>query len=182
MIEEFREFTYNGVTYKVSNLGRVFGKRGELKQRLNSDGYCQVTLGSGGGTRKYRGKNRRVFRVHRLVAICFIPNPENLPDVNHIDYDRTNNRVSNLEWLSHSENVRHSSKTGKYSESKVGINNGRATYTKEEVVSIREMYDSGMKVMDIVKVIHPNFVYKQRKNVWSKIDDIVKRKSFTNVD
>ena len=45
---------------------------------------------------------------HRFVAECFIPNPDNLPDVNHIDEDKQNNKVSNLEWLSHKDNMLHS--------------------------------------------------------------------------
>ena len=46
--------------------------------------------------------------VHRLVAEAFIPNPDNLPEVNHIDSNRSNNHVSNLEWVSHSDNMKHS--------------------------------------------------------------------------
>ena len=51
-------------------------------------------------------------KVHREVAMAFIPNPDNLPEVNHIDGDKGNNQVSNLEWVTHQENVQHSFDTG----------------------------------------------------------------------
>lgn len=51
-------------------------------------------------------------KVHREVALAFIPNPYNLPEVNHIDGDKHNNHVSNLEWVTHQQNVQHSFDTG----------------------------------------------------------------------
>ncbi len=60
----------------------------------------------------YKNKKRKVFQVHRLVAITYIPNPENKPDVNHIDGDTFNNHVCNLEWVTKKENMEHARKTG----------------------------------------------------------------------
>ena len=187
MIEEFKDFEYDGITYKVSNLGRVFGKKGELKQRLNKDGYSLVTLGSGGGDFARRGRRRRNFSVHRLVAICFIPNPNNLSEVNHKDFDRTNNRVDNLEWLSHSDNVKYSATHNKQviSEARQGVKNGRAKYTEEDVRLIRQMYSEGYTIMDIIVHFYPELEgkehYRERKNKHSRISDIAKRKTFKNV-
>ena len=66
-----------------------------LKQTNHSQGYKTVAL------------HRKNFFVHRLVAQTFIPNPHNKPQVNHIDGNRTNNHVSNLEWVTQSENEHH---------------------------------------------------------------------------
>lgn len=89
--------TVNGELITVTNDGRVFGSRKELKQRLYQN-YPTVTLG--------RYKRSRV-RVHRLVAVAFLPNPEKLETVNHKDKNTQNNHVSNLEWCSREDNVKH---------------------------------------------------------------------------
>lgn len=60
----------------------------------------------------WKNGKRKVFMIHRLVAEAFIPNPENKPQVNHIDGNRLNNHVSNLEWNTNSENMHHAYKTG----------------------------------------------------------------------
>lgn len=84
--------------YEVSNYGqvrRVCKKHTRLKKtRLNEFGYEIVHL-SNNGVNKHRA-------VHRLVALAFIDNPDNLPEVNHIDLNKENNCVSNLEWVSRS--------------------------------------------------------------------------------
>jgi len=79
-----------------------------LKQTLISGGYPAVSL-------SINGKNV-CTGVHRLVAQTYIPNsdPDNKPHVNHIDYDRTNYAIENLEWVSRSENTLHSAKIGRY--------------------------------------------------------------------
>lgn len=100
-IEQFKRITYGDMVYEVGNFGTIVGKKGVVKQRLNKDGYIQVTLG--------KDKKRTSVLVHRLVASYFIPNPYNLPEVNHKDYNRANPRYDNLEWVTHKSNVNHSS-------------------------------------------------------------------------
>lgn len=86
--------------YEVSNLGRVRNsKHYIMKPSLREDGYLWIYLVS-----KTSPNNTS---IHRLVAKTSIPNPEGKPQVNHIDGNKTNNRVENLEWVTGSENVRH---------------------------------------------------------------------------
>nr|DAG98228.1 MAG TPA: homing endonuclease [Crassvirales sp.] len=96
MIEEWRSINGFDDTYWVSNLGRVKGNKGILVLKPRKDGYIQVNLFKSG---KYITK-----LVHRLVAETFIPNPDNLPQIDHIDANRFNNTVINLKWCTASEN------------------------------------------------------------------------------
>ena len=83
--------------YQASSLGRIRSKRGVLKLRDNF-GYQRVMLyGLKGG--------RKSLSVHRLVAKTFIPNPNNYPQINHIDENKSNNRIDNLEWCTQSQNI-----------------------------------------------------------------------------
>ena len=106
--EVWKELEYKDVIYQVSSWGNVKGKRKLLKQRENRDGYYEITVGT--------NKNRTTVRVHRLVALTFIKNdnPTYKTEVNHIDTNRKNNNINNLEWCSHIDNVAHSTKLGHY--------------------------------------------------------------------
>ena len=88
--------------YEVSNLGRVRVIRYLQTARGGSNGYRTCTLP--GGKQRY---------VHRLVAEAFIDNPENLPEVNHIDSDPNNAAASNLEWVDSRQNKIHAIKYGR---------------------------------------------------------------------
>lgn len=82
---------YEGL-YQASNLGRIKSLKTKivLKQKLSNQGYLRTTL--------CKNKNKRCIGTHRLVALCFIPNPDNLPVVNHKDENKINNCAYNLEW------------------------------------------------------------------------------------
>jgi len=97
---------YDG-TYQVSDDGQVRNvKTGlTLKQQKTKFGYLAVKLFS-----HNKGKE---YKVHRLVATAFIENPHNKPQVNHIDCDRTNNDVTNLEWVTNKENSQWSIRLGR---------------------------------------------------------------------
>lgn len=173
-MERFVTIELKGMTYKVSSHGKIYGKRGELKQRLNRDGYLEVTVG--------KKENRTTMRVHRIILMAFDPrdNMEDL-EVNHKDYNRTNNKLENLEWITHLQNVRYSSDNGNYKDNSSGCKNGRAKYTEEEVIYMRKLYDEGNTVMDIVKILFPDLSFSERKNKWSRIKDIVIRKTYKNI-
>ncbi len=83
---------------RVKSINKISKKERILKFGDNGDKYSFI---------KVKGKNHR---VHRLVAKPFIPNPDNKPMVNHIDGNRKNNDVKNLEWCTHQENMAHSKK------------------------------------------------------------------------
>ena len=91
---------YEGL-YQVSNLGRVKSSYTNriLKGRKHTHGYLMVNL--------YKNSNVSNKMIHRLVAQAFIPNSENKPQVNHVDEDKTNNVVSNIEWMTATENINH---------------------------------------------------------------------------
>ena len=100
-IEKWKDINGFEGLYQVSNLGNIKGlKSGKiLNKRFDSNGYIIASLSKEG-----RQKN---YLVHRIVALTFIPNPENKPLVNHRDGNKGNNSCNNLEWSTYSENNRH---------------------------------------------------------------------------
>lgn len=90
--------------YLISTWGRVysFNSNKFLIGEINEKGYCRVTLSKNGKHKHYK--------VHRLVAEAFIPNPYNKPQVNHKDGNKLNNSIANLEWVTNQENQDHRNK------------------------------------------------------------------------
>lgn len=108
-------YGYEGL-YEVSNFGRVKSvkfKKSRLKTLYkNEKGYLYTYL--------YKNGVREKLRIHRLVALAFIPNPENKPTVNHIDEDKSNNKVSNLEWATYKEQMQAGTVKQRISETQKG--------------------------------------------------------------
>ncbi len=101
--------------YKITNDGRVWSnyKKDFLTSALNHRGYSIVYLSINHSTKK-------TITIHKLVAIHFIPNIENKPQVNHIDGNKQNNNVNNLEWVTNKENMKHAIDNGLYNPKKCG--------------------------------------------------------------
>jgi len=104
-LEGFEEFK----KYKVCENGDVFSYKKQnsrkLKGCIDSKGYPYIDLRCENGKRKCP-------KVHRLVATSFIDNPDNKPQINHMDCDKTNNHINNLEWVTNGENQKHAFKHG----------------------------------------------------------------------
>lgn len=99
--------TINGFeNYEINQFGQIKNKlSGMLKRHTTAkNGYPTVTL--------YKNNKGKRFYIHRLIAIYFIPNPNNLPTVNHKDGNKLNNEVNNLEWVSYSLNNKHAYEKG----------------------------------------------------------------------
>ncbi|MGL4662063.1 MAG: HNH endonuclease [Culicoidibacterales bacterium] len=135
-----------GGMYGINENGDIFSirKMRLLKRCKHSLGYQQVYLSN------LLNNGGKWYKVHRLVGMQFIPNPDNLTDINHKDGIKTNNKKANLEWMSHSDNILHSfrelgrthdaTKTYK----KVSCSNGK-TYD-----SLKSAYiDTGCKIPNI---------------------------------
>ena len=121
--------------YFITKSGKIFStlSNQELKYDRSCHGYCKVKL-----------MDRRLGRfitlqVHRIVANQFIPNPRNLPEVNHKDGNHANNSVYNLEWCTSEYNHRHAVENNLY---KVEEDSPRAKLTKEQVLSIYKEFES----------------------------------------
>jgi hypothetical protein len=103
--EGYYQISNKGNVRSVDRFDGVHDRAGTvIKQSLKPNGYLQV------GLRKHN--QRKWVGVHRLVAIHFIDNPENKPQVNHIDGNKQNNTVENLEWVTQEENQQHAIRTG----------------------------------------------------------------------
>ena len=113
--------------------GTYIQKERLLKPSNTSTGYKKVEL--------YKDGKRKSFKVHRLVAIAFIPNPDNKPEVNHIDGNKINNNIDNLEWVTSSENTIHAYETG-------------SSPNKKELDEIRiiELYNKGTSKEEISRM------------------------------
>jgi len=121
--------------FEVSNNGQI--RKTETKHvyklHLNKTGYWQVCVSLGSRN------NKKIFRLHKAVAETFIPNPDNKKTVNHIDGNKQNNLVENLEWATYSENTKHAFNTGLATPVR-GTDSPFSKLTKEDIIYIRENY------------------------------------------
>lgn len=123
--------------------------------------------------------------VHLYVAHGWIDGYFDGAEVNHKDFNRDNYDASNLEWVTHEENIQY---TINYNyenvcKSKQGERNGRVTFTEQDVREIRGMYKNGMSIADIVKYYHPELkTVKDYRSIHSSYSNIVRYKTWKNVE
>lgn len=144
-------------TYLISSMGNVKVLRGTLKRPF----LLTSTLHK--GYKRLRIANK-MYRVHRLVAEVFLDNPECKPFVNHKNGIKSDNRVENLEWVTHQENIVHAVKSGlKVHQS--GCENGNAKLTSDQIKQIRHSRSGNGELKDLAKRlgVHYTTVYQIRK-------------------
>lgn len=127
-----------GFNYFIDEQGNLFNSKGhQMKWYTNKDGYKCATV-----IREDTGE-RATLRRCRAIALCFIPNPENKPQVNHINSIRDDDRIENLEWVTASENKRHGV------ENNPEIHKGQAEIGYEEAHKICALIQDGLRSIDI---------------------------------
>lgn len=172
---------FNGL-YRVNSKGEVItdnwkntGRTATLKPATDKKGYKRVGL-------QLNGK-LHTKKVHRLVAEAFIPNPENKPCVNHIDGNKANNVVENLEWVTHKENVKHAIDNNLFSfqtpeksvniKPKKGELNGFSVLTERQVLEIRSKFKPRIYTREKLS--------EEYKVTTSCIKDVISRKSWKHI-
>lgn len=132
-----KKIVYQEREYIVFENGRIVGPKGrDLTWFYNNDGYPYVCTKHG------------TAYVHRLVALAFVPNPNGYKEVDHKDGNRANPNAYNLEWVSHSENVRRAAEKGAY----CGEKNGSAKLNRYDVMGIKALAGLGLSSYKIAKL------------------------------
>lgn len=147
--------------YSISKNGEVRHDRlGRIKKNyLNKNGYWAVCL-------MRDGAGKSTVEVHRLLAKAYIPNPQNKPTVNHIDGDRSNLKLENLEWATYQENCNHGFSMGRRP--------GNDKISKDAVKKIREMYSTGRHTQE--------FIGRKFGVTQAQVSSIVLNKSWKNLN
>ena len=131
--------------YLINNNGDIYSIRSSknMSPGRNKKGYRQTILRGDNGTQS------QAIRIHRQVAIHFISNPNNYEQVNHIDGNKENNSVDNLEWCTNRENALHALNMGLRDNIKKGCDVYNSRFNVQDVLRIRELLSNGIKHSDI---------------------------------
>lgn len=172
-MEVFKDVVgYEGF-YKISNIGNVKSlsrtilkngiypfksKEKNLKNRFNNN-YYYVTL--------CKNNTYKTFRNHRLIAMAFIPNPNNKPMVNHINGIKTDNRIENLEWCTSKENVNHAISTGLINQN--GVNSINSRLTEKEILEIRSLNLPHLEISEKYNISKSYVSSIKRRRTWKHI-------------
>ena len=156
------ECNRNGKSYLVNIKGRI------LKPKLTKLGYYEHGLSNG------KRRDMTSVRVNRLVAEAFIPNPENKPQVHHIDHNKLNNCVENLRWVTCRENIQAEVDDGRgWGNFKTGISHHNAKFTDEQILEMFKLERKGLKRSEIADKIgcsrgYVTEILKDRKRACTK--------------
>lgn len=163
-----KQITINGkfTDYYATEDGHVYsGKTNKtISERMSNQGYMLINLSIDGICKTYS--------VHRLIAITFIPNPFNLPEINHKNGKKTDNRIENLEWVDTSRNIKHA-----YQNNLIHPARGKDTkygrFDESDVITIRKLYKDGKSQYKLAKI------YNVTR---SAIQQIVNNKTYVYVE
>jgi DNA-binding XRE family transcriptional regulator len=135
-----------------------------LKKSIGTNGYYYISM--------YKDKKQKSFKVARVIAQTFLNNPRNLPEVNHINSNRTDDRVQNLEWCNRSQNMKHAFDKGFACQK--GEKNGYSKLSKKEVIEIKRLHSIGdykqkelAKIFNISKTTIHNVI---KGKTWSHLE------------
>lgn len=166
----YRLVTVRGRSKWISRDGRAYNVT-KFNQKatihINPDGYPCF----GGG-----------IPVHLYVAYGWVDGYFDGAEVDHIDYDRTNYKSDNLRWVTHEENIRHSSvDENRYLGKHCGDSNGRSTLSSDEVREIKKLFQDGLSTTEVIRRIHPDYSYQERKSVWNKYNRIKNNETWNSI-
>lgn len=195
MEEEFKSLkglVECGDNYEVSNTGNVRNIKTQrvLKPDIHTFGYHQVKP-------SLKGKTKNCL-IHRAVALAFIPNEDNKPEVNHIDGNKANNHVTNLEWVTSKENQEHAVRTGlqKFIRKSPVIKKLKQVkplkkvkleskdLTQTDLYRIHILLTEGVSQSIIAKAfdVHPSFIHRVKENTIPKPEqNIIKERKLTGL-
>lgn len=152
-----KNININGIIYTIYENGDVYNNCRKIKQRPSKpDGYACFTAG--------KKNNRRSVKTHTIVGKLFVENLNHYPELDHLDSDRMNPKASNLEWVTHEENIRRAYQKGNYKSHITGENNPKAKLTEEIVKNIRKDFENGLNQKKIST---------KYKVPWSTVHNIV---------
>lgn len=174
MKETWKDLIYQNKDYgdrlEISNTGKIRNKNtGTIyKLTIGKTGYLGVCISLGSAS------NKKMFKLHKALAETFMPHKDKNLIINHIDGDKLNNNLDNLEWCTYKENSRHAVNTKLYVPF-VGCDNSKSKFTEEQIIFIRNNY--------IPK--HQEFgirAFARKFNVHhSLIENIIHKKSYFNI-
>lgn len=164
-MEIWKEVNGTNGDYLVSSLGRMISRKcgsvRHVKFGRAPQGYYKIHMCVDRGD--------WVCTLHRIVALAFIPNPQNKPCINHINGIKTDNRIENLEWCTYKENTHHAIRIGIIKPFELGY--GRVKLTENDVVRIRELatIKSRKEIAELYNVTQGNINAIIRRRIWKHI-------------